>query len=151
MGAQRAAWLEAFRAEAAVIAEEEQAQALLDLSKALATVRHDILIDAARASGFPLGLLRMSLASYRLKRSVGVDGTYSRSVQATREITAGFATTELRLLLDRMVKAATAYWIGRVTMTLYVDDLTIAVRDSALRVAAPLARAVDDAVATLGR
>ncbi|MGB0809187.1 MAG: helix-turn-helix domain-containing protein, partial [bacterium] len=42
-------------------------------------------IDAARASHFPMGLLRMSLASYRLRRSVGVDSTYSRTIQATAE------------------------------------------------------------------
>ena len=151
MGAQRAAWLEAFRAEAACLAQEEHAQALLDLSKAFETVRHDILIDAARASGFPMGLLRMSLASYRLKRVVGVDGTYSRTIQATRGITAGstFASTELRLLLNRMVKESVNYWAGRVMMTLYVDDLTISVRDAAGNAARTLAVAVDHAVKVL--
>ena len=35
MGAQRAAWVEAFSAEAACVEREEQAQALKDLTKAL--------------------------------------------------------------------------------------------------------------------
>ena len=98
-----------------------------------------------------MGLLRMSLASYRLKRTVGVDGAYSRTIQATRGITAGstFATTELRLLLNRMVKDAMKFWMGRVMMTLYVDDLTISVRDATGKAATTLARAVDDAVKVL--
>ena len=47
MGAQRAAWLEAFAAEAAVAQELEQGQVLLDLTKAFETVSHQELINAA--------------------------------------------------------------------------------------------------------
>ena len=101
MGAQRAAWVEAFSAEAAVLEKEDQAQALLDLTKAFELVNHQKLLEAAKRRGYPLALLRMSIAAYRLSRTIGVDGCFSRTVKATRGITAGsgFATSELRLVL----------------------------------------------------
>ena len=101
MGAQRAAWVEAFQAEASCLNEIEHAQALLDLTKAFEMVSHAKLVQAAKKRGYPLSLLRMSLEAYRLNRTVGIDGVYSRIVEPTRGITAGsgFATTELRLLL----------------------------------------------------
>ena len=43
MGAQRAAWLEAFAAEAAVAQDMEQGQVLLDLTEAFETVSHQEL------------------------------------------------------------------------------------------------------------
>ena len=61
MGAQRAAWLEAFAAEAAVAQELEQGQVLLDLTKAFETVSHQELINAAGRKGYPLPLLRLAL------------------------------------------------------------------------------------------
>ena len=72
----------------------------MDLTKAFELVDHAKLLEAARKRGYPLALLRMSLAAYRLSRTIGVDGAFSRKVEATRGITAGsgFATSELRLL-----------------------------------------------------
>jgi hypothetical protein len=57
-------------------------------------------VIAAKRRGYPLALLKMSLASYRLSRAVGINGVYSRQITATTGITAGsgIATTELRLL-----------------------------------------------------
>ena len=148
MGAQRAAWVEAFRSEAAVLQQEEQAQALLDLTKAFELVDHQKLLDAAKRRGFPLAILRMSLAAYRLPRSIGVDGAFSREVVASRGITAGsgFATSELRLLLLDVLEDTHSTWGQVVKLTLYVDDLTISVRGTAKFVKATLAAAVDQAV-----
>ena len=70
-GAQRAAWVEAFRAEATASCGEHQAQALLDLTKAFEAVPHGKLLEAAAELGYPLALLRMSLEAYRLQRTVG--------------------------------------------------------------------------------
>ena len=148
MGAQRAAWVEAFSAEAAVLEQEEQAQALLDLTKAFELVDHSKLVQAAKRRGYPLALLRMSLAAYRLSRTIGVDGCFSRTVTASRGITAGsgFATTELRLLLMEVLEETHGAWGTSVRLTLYVDDLTISVRGAARFVKRRLAQAVDQVV-----
>lgn len=148
MGAQRAAWVEAFNAEAAVLDGEEQAQALLDLTKAFELVDHQLLVDAARRSGYPLALLRLSLAAYRLHRTVGADGHYSRTVVAARGITAGsgFATSELRLLLMDVMEETRSAWGNSVRLTLYVDDLTISMKGAARSISARLAAEVDHIV-----
>ena len=98
MGAQRAAWLAAFSAEAAAASGADHAAALLDLVKAFEMIPHRLLVRAARKHGFSLKVLRLSLAAYRIARTIGVDGVFSDCLRATRGITAGsgFATTELR-------------------------------------------------------
>ena len=145
MGAQRAAWVEAFCAESAALESEDHAQALMDLTKAFETVPHDALLDAAKRRGFPLALLRMSIAAYRLKRVVGIDGVYSRQIRATKGITAGsgFATTELRLLLLDVIQPTKARWGRFLRLTLYVDDLTISIRGARRDITKKLAAAVD--------
>ena len=85
MGAQKASWKEAFAAEAAALGGLEHAQALLDLVKAFETVPHWVLVEAAKFKGYPGVILQLSLAAYRLKRSIGVDGVYSRTIVATIE------------------------------------------------------------------
>ena len=77
MGAQRAAWVEAFGAEAAAAGDLDHAVALLDLVKAFEMVPHHLLVRAARKHGFSLRILSLSLAAYRLARTVGVDGVFS--------------------------------------------------------------------------
>ena len=105
-------------------------QALLDLVKAFETIPHDLLFNAAREKGYSLVILRLSIASYRLWRVVGIGGIFSRRVQAVRGITAGsgFATSELRLLLQGVIERVQRNWSpSLVGLKLYVDDLTIAV------------------------
>jgi len=101
MGAQKAAWQAAYHAETAALSGSNYAQALLDLVKAFEKVPHDVVFRLAQKRGFNLWLVRMSVASYRLARSIGIDGAYSRMVVATRGITAGsvFATSELRIII----------------------------------------------------
>ena len=89
MGAQRAAWQSGFRAESAALTRSNFAQALLDLAKAFEKVPHDVLVRLAAKHEFNLWLLRLSLASYKLARAIGIDGAYSRQVVAVRGITAG--------------------------------------------------------------
>ena len=73
-------------------------------------------------------LLKLSLAAYRLQRTVGADGAYSKTVRATRGITAGsgFATTELKLLLHDLVVLLHARWPVALIVKLCVDDLALA-------------------------
>ena len=127
MGAQRAAWEAAFAAELASAQCKDHVQILLDLVKAFETIPHCKLVEAAIAKGYSLAVLRLSLAAYRLMRSVGIDGVYSKCVRATRGITAGsgFATSELRLLLLDVMIELQARWSPTLACKLYVDDLTL--------------------------
>ena len=61
-GAQRAAWAASFQNEVATQNKWHTAMVLLDLTKAFELVPHDVLITAARAVGYPLFLLKMTLA-----------------------------------------------------------------------------------------
>ena len=74
---------------------------LIDLVKAFEKIPHDLLGTAAKAHGYWLWTLRMSLNSYRAARSLSIDGAYLRLVQATCGITAGagHATDELMCLM----------------------------------------------------
>ena len=127
MGAQRAAWQAAFAAELSVLGNHHHVQAMIDLVKAFETVPHRQLLAAAHAKGYDLRILLMSLAAYRLQRTVGIDGAYSRLVKATRGITAGsgFATSELRLLLLDMMMELQRRWEPALSAMLYVDDLNL--------------------------
>ena len=140
MGAQRAAWTAAFQAEAAALDTMSHAVALLDLVKAFERIPHWHLVQAALRHGYPIVLLRLSLAAYRIRRAVGVAGVFSCTLIATRGITvgSGFATTELRLLLGTVVAVASRWW-RLADLKLYVDDLTIAAtakRDAAVGIVA---------------
>ena len=148
MGAQRAAWLCSFRAEAAAAEGKHFALALLDLIKAFERLPHARIVEAARRLGYCLTTLRLSLAAYRLPRALGADGSYSRLVVATLGITAGsgFATVELRVLLHEVVTSTLKAW-PLVTISLYVDDTTLEVEHHSCRVAlATLAGATDQFV-----
>jgi hypothetical protein len=146
MGAQRAAWLASFEAEQANAKGHDQAAALLDLVKAFEMVPHHLLAQAAKEAGYSIRILRMSLAAYRIARSIGVDGVYSKQVTAARGITAGsgMATTELRLLLTELVYLLRKTW--PVAIKLYVDDLTITASGKGLAAATAAAEAADFAV-----
>ena len=126
MGAQRAAWEAAFIAELSALRRLDHLQILLDLVKAFETVPHHLLVRAAIEKGYPLALLRLSLAAYRLARSISIDGIFSKTLLATRGITAGsgFATSELKLLLHDMMTQLHVRW-PTLNAQLYVDDLSL--------------------------
>ena len=98
-----AAWKQAFFAElpATTKASVEYVQTLLDLSKAFDKVPLWLLIREAIALGYPLKLLRLSIATYQLKRVMRVGRVVSKVVMAVTGITAGsgFATMELKVML----------------------------------------------------
>ena len=81
---------------------------LLDLVNAFERVPHRRLVHVAEALGYPLWLIRLSLAAYRLPRTVRIAEVYSKPIVATRGIVAGsgFATTEMRIIMIRRVDRA---------------------------------------------
>ena len=136
MGAPKAAFQISVVAEVAAMEKVEFGAGLLDLVKAFETVPHHILVAIAIQLGYPLVLLRLCLASYRIKRTIGIEGVYSKTVVATRGITAGSGTaaTELKLLLLPLMKMLQQQWAKTLVAKVYVDDLTLLVRGSAGRV-----------------
>ncbi len=125
-GADVAAWKQAARAELAqALPYVDYGQVLLDLVKAFERVPHHILVREARRLGYSLWVLRLALAAYRLARVVRVDGVVSRLIFAMRGITAGsgLATTEMRILLIKIVDSACRLYPA-VAPTLFVDDLS---------------------------
>ena len=146
MGAQKAAWLASFRAEVTHLAQKEKIQTLLDMTNAFETIPHGKLVTTALKYGYNIGLLRLSIASYRLPRSTGCEGVQSALLTATRGITAGsgFATTELRILMQEVVLLSLLDWGESVNRTLYVDDLTIETEGRTEAAAGRNAAASDD-------
>ena len=100
---------------------------------------HDLLVLQAIALGYNLRLLRLSLAGYRLPRALMIDGVCSRTVVASRGITAGagHAVVELRLLLSDLWDAVRAAHPS-VCITVFVDDTGLEASGSARHVAQAL-------------
>ena len=99
--------------------------ALVDLVKAFERVPYWLLVQKAVELGYPLWLLRLSIATYTMRRVLRVGTVYSKLLVALRGITAGsgLATTEMRLcMLRRVEKALTLH--RTVVSTLFVDDLS---------------------------
>eukprot|EP00973_Karenia_brevis_P057896 8058546-Karenia_brevis.AAC.1 len=62
----------------ACLSKLQHLQALLDLLKCFEKNPHDLVAKAARERGYNLVILKLSLAAYRLHRSVSIDGVFSR-------------------------------------------------------------------------
>ena len=108
-------------AEVANLSGLEHAQALLDLVRAFETVPHRVLVEAAKKKGYPMAILRLSIAAYTLCRAIGIDGVYSWLITATRGFTAGsgFATSELRVLMLDLIRAVQAGWANVILTKVY--------------------------------
>ena len=65
-----------------------------------------------------------------LKRTIGVEGSFSDTVVATRGITAGSGTaaTELKRLLLPLMKLLQLQWANVLVAKVYVDGLTLIVQ-----------------------
>lgn len=81
-----------------------------DLIKAFERVPLDILVREAIALGYPLRILKLSLAAYRLLRVLGVSSVIAEGVIAVRGLTAGsgFAQSEMMISMVHAVERALA-------------------------------------------
>ena len=104
MGAQRAAWLVALRAEYAAYDKLNLALALLDLVKAFETVPHRQLTEAAKERGYSGTLLRLSLAAYRLRRAVA--GVLGQRLAGSPEHHGVALTTMISRFIDTTTRRA---------------------------------------------
>ena len=127
-GADVALWLQAAHLESVALAKRASAASLVDLVKAFERVSHVALLDAALRWDYPIWILRLSLAAYRLARRISINGILSGALLALRGITAGsvFATTELRLLLLVALDDVAAAF-PELPLHVYVDDMFLAV------------------------
>ena len=87
---------------------------------------HELLVTQAQKYQYSLLILRLSIAAYRLPRTVSVAAVCSKLVTAARGITAGavHATIELRLLLIQPRDHAKRAF-PMASISAYVDDVTI--------------------------
>ena len=93
--------------------------------KAFERIPHSVLAREAKELGYPMWMLRLSIAAYKLMRVVRVGTTVSIEVAAIRGITvgSGMATTEMRIMLINIFDVAIAVH-PMVVITVYVDDIS---------------------------
>jgi hypothetical protein len=81
------------------------------------------MVETARENGFNLKVLRLSLAAYRIARTIGVDRVFSTPVVANRGTTAGsvLGTTELRILLTDLMFSLEKMWGAELKLRWWPD------------------------------
>ena len=88
-GSTVAAWKQAARAEVAHVTGARYAQVLLDLVKAFERIPYRVLLREALKLCYPLRLLRLAIATYRLPRVIRGGESVSDLIWAVRGIVAG--------------------------------------------------------------
>ena len=117
-------WRHSLRGEIAKSSSRYFGCVLWDLQKCYEKIQHDRLIEAANKHGYPTGILRLTLASYRASRRILLNGLVSRHIYPNAGIIAGAfsATTELRLILLDTIKDHIRSF-PKVHLNVYIDDL----------------------------
>ena len=123
-GAEVAAWKQAARAELAACSSQlNYVSVMLDMVRAFERVSHQWLAEQGAKYHYPMAVLRLSIAAYRLARSVTIEGVCSVLLLPANGVTAGavHATIELRLLLIQWLDETVAAY-RMIVVTVYVDD-----------------------------
>lgn len=107
-GSTVAAWKQAARAEIARASGARYAQVLVDLAIAFERIPYRALRREANRLRYPLHLLRLAIAVYKMPRVVRVGESVSYLVWASRGISAGSggATSEMLLVMIDIVHQA---------------------------------------------
>lgn len=92
--------------------------------KAYERIPHHVLLREALRLGYPVLLLQLAVATYRLLSVIRVDDAMSAVIQAIQGIVAGSgsAATEMRLLMTDVIDSALKVF-PTVTPTVFVDDV----------------------------
>ena len=100
-GSERLAGVHAASSERVVSQHLRAGTVLLDLRRAFKRIRHGVLLDAARKSGFPLRQLRLLIAAHRSPRALEYAGVSSVPTETQQAVLAGcqFATLCLQMVL----------------------------------------------------
>ena len=92
--------------------------------KAFDRIPYALIVREAIALGYPMHILRLSIATYRIKRVIRIRNVVSQTILALRGIIAGigFATTEMRVILIRIMDKAISFH-KMIKPTVFVDDI----------------------------
>ena len=147
---QAAAWLQAFRAEAATARGLSAAAAMLDLVKAFEMVRLEVVWARGIELGFPPVILRLVLETFSFSRRLLMDGAVSAPVDSLSAIPAGgrFATDAMLIILIRPCDTLVRSFLAA-DICLFVDDISVCVVGREAAVQAQLDLAVNLCMQTL--
>ena len=124
-----AAWRARVRALDATDRGRTVIEAMWDLRKCFEHVPHDKLVEQASRLGFPMDILRVSVASYAWPRILTTDyGVVADALWPTRGIVAGsaYATFELTAYLVAALRAIQGEHPDA-SLSMFVDDLSMGV------------------------
>ncbi len=133
-----AVYRQAMRQEAACANGDAAAVILEDMESFYETINRDLLLVEAQALGFPLNLVRASLAAYSAPRVLTLNGIAAKELHPRRGIIAGctFASSLVKVFylrrLDTVVKAPP----GGTNLDVYIDDVAVLAEGPKDRVAA---------------
>ena len=125
-GAQDAVWRQAVRSEAGVARQEVACSLLWDMRKFYELFDFARLAARAWDTGFPMQIVRVSLAAYAGPRHLSLSGMVTKALYASNGIVAGcgFATTYVKVYCLRPFDTF-VHRCPTVSLDAYIDDLTI--------------------------
>ncbi len=121
------AWRQAVRQEASLTRGGAAASLLWDLEAFYERVNREVLLKRADASGFPLPVLRLSLAAYSAPRVLALDGRIARELTAREGVGAGcgLACTYVKIYVLEPMDRLMHRLPPSVSMDLHVDDYAL--------------------------
>ena len=146
-----AVWRRAVNAELAASSGGVACSILMDLRKCYDMLCHLTLAVRGVSSGFPVAILRLSIATYTWARRLVLDGAYSRVIHPYRSIIAGscFATYQLKVFLRPLISRVLSLHPS-VALDFFVDDAVVSgTGPSASGVAASVSGSASDLVRAL--
>jgi hypothetical protein len=136
-------WRQEARQEARVAEGGQAATLIYDMEAFYESIDRELLLERARATGFPEPLIRVCLAAYGGPRMLSMEGALAREMYPTRGIIAGcgLATTLVKVYcvapFDKVQKALPA----PVHLDAHIDDLVLTCEAEPRRILVDLPKA----------